>query len=206
MGENSLPVTAGYTRRVATGIYKRTEEHKQKISNSLLGNKNSLGVKQSEETIKKSRIGRKLNGWYKNREVTVAKHRASKVGKKREPFSREWRKKLGDAQRGEKNSHWKGGITPEHTLLRSSIEFSEWRTSVFKRDNYTCLACDKRGVYLEAHHIKRFSDYPELRFDVSNGATLCRFCHNKTKGKEREFMVKGGKFILTNSDIVEGKL
>ncbi len=36
-----------------TGIYKRTEKYRKIMSVALMGNKNSLGYKQSEETIKK---------------------------------------------------------------------------------------------------------------------------------------------------------
>ena len=95
------------------------------------------------------------------------------------------------------------------------MEFQDWRKKVFKRDDYTCLLCRKRGVYLEAHHIKRVIDYPELSLDTNNGTTLCRPCHNKTKGKEalyedtlrvimekeKQFSEKGGKFITEDCQI-----
>ena len=50
-----------------------------------------------------------------------------------------------------------------------------------KRDNWTCVLCGKRGGTLEVDHIKQFAYYPELRFKVSNGRTLCKDCHKKTK-------------------------
>lgn len=66
-------------------------------------------------------------------------------------------------------------------LARYSIEAIKWRKSIFKRDDYTCQICGVRGSYLEADHIKPFAYFPELRFELSNGRTLCRDCHNKTK-------------------------
>ena len=75
--------------------------------------------------------------------------------------------------------HWnyKGGITPENRIIRNSQKMQIWRNDVFERDGYKCQKCNKIGGKLNAHHIKRFSEYPELRFDASNGITLCRSCH-----------------------------
>lgn len=72
------------------------------------------------------------------------------------------------------------GRTPEVKRIRTSLEYKLWREAVFTRDNWTCQECGARGVYLNADHIKPFSQFPELRFDINNGKTLCVPCHKKT--------------------------
>lgn len=78
--------------------------------------------------------------------------------------------------------------TPENYRLRRSERYRVWRKAVFERDDYRCQAegCGARStkgcrVEIQAHHIKEFALYPELRFEVSNGLTLCRPCHIKTE-------------------------
>jgi hypothetical protein len=41
--------------------------------------------------------------------------------------------------------------------------------------------CLKRGGELHPDHIKQFALYPELRYELSNGRTLCADCHRKTE-------------------------
>ena len=68
--------------------------------------------------------------------------------------------------------------------FRKSEEYKNWRMRVFERDNFKCQVCGKVGGELNAHHIKEFSEYPELRFEVDNGITLCVNCHKKIHGKK----------------------
>lgn len=72
-------------------------------------------------------------------------------------------------------------ISSEETTGRDrhTAEYKLWRTLVFERDDFTCQDCDTRGTKINAHHIKPWYLYPGLRFDVSNGITLCESCHKK---------------------------
>ncbi len=83
-------------------------------------------------------------------------------------------------KRGSETSNWRGGINPINLSIRSSLEYRIWRVAIFTRDDYKCQTCGKKGGTLHADHIKPFSLYPELRFAIDNGRTLCKSCHMKT--------------------------
>lgn len=82
--------------------------------------------------------------------------------------------------RGDKNPNWKGGTygTERHRDM-GRIEYIQWRRYVYIRDNYTCSICGEKGGKLNAHHIKNWKDFPELRYNINNGATLCKSCHKE---------------------------
>ena len=65
-------------------------------------------------------------------------------------------------------------------------KYNDWRKAVYDRDGYTCQCCGKVGGRLNAHHIKSFAEYPELRFDVDNGITLCDRCHRNIHKRRRK--------------------
>ena len=126
----------------------------------------------------------------KHKPESIEKMRQKKIGIK---YSDEVNKKKGrkgelhhnfgkDIFKGELNPNWKGGKCDKLKLLRSSKEYKLWREAVFKRDNYTCIWCGEKGngKNLEADHIKPFAYFPELRFAIDNGRTLCHSCHTKT--------------------------
>jgi len=100
------------------------------------------------------------------------------------------------AMRGENNPSWKGGVTELRNAIRNCFKYRLWRFDIFKRDNFTCVWCGARGVYLEADHnpipfYKILIEYKintiddalacEKLWDISNGRTLCKPCHNTTK-------------------------
>ena len=87
---------------------------------------------------------------------------------------------------GEKATNWRGGINPINDNIRKSATYKTWRRTVFVRDEFTCRECGRKHIYIVAHHIKPFSKYPELRFDIDNGKTLCEECHEKYRKENYE--------------------
>ena len=148
------------------------EEIRQKVSERSKGNTYRRGKQHTEEAKEKNRIahlGRPA--WNKGLKGFRAGEKHHFYGKKRPEIS------------GEKAPNWKGGITPENHLFRNSPEKYCWQKEVFMRDDWTCRKCGRRGGELHAHHIYNFSEYPELRFDVNNGITLCEDCHREFHNK-----------------------
>lgn len=82
---------------------------------------------------------------------------------------------------GNKHYNYKGGISYENKKIRGSLEYTIWRNEVYKKDRWTCRICGKHCEKndIVAHHLKLFSEFPELRFSIDNGITLCRSCHIK---------------------------
>lgn len=93
------------------------------------------------------------------------------------------RQNVRNYRRGAANNMWRGGITPAIQKIRTGPQIKAWRNKVFERDDYTCQTCGRRGGYLHADHIQPFSLYPELRFEIDNGRTLCIPCHRKYGAK-----------------------
>ena len=88
-------------------------------------------------------------------------------------------KALESIKTGENSHFWRGGKTKESKRIKTTAEYKKWRAAVFSRDLYKCVKCGSKEN-IEAHHIKEQSKYPELRFDINNGMTLCHICHKQT--------------------------
>lgn len=136
--------------------------------------------------MNKKNIGSKTKELWKNPEY-IKHMKEIHIGK--EPWNKGRKenrldvlKRQSNAQKGSKSYLWKGGISPKNKTIRHGLEFRLWRKSVFERDNYTCQNCGIQSgcgykIYLHPHHILNFSSYIDLRFEVSNGVTLCNECH-----------------------------
>lgn len=169
-----------------TGIYKRSEKEKERLI--------KMCSNQSQKTIQKRiETRRKLGLVPPNRKgiplTEEHKQNLSKANKGNIKISKallghtcspETRKKISEAQSGEKSKNWKGGISyqpyPEkwNETLKNSIR---------QRDGYACQECgihqdelDGRFKKLDVHHI----DYNKDNLDPKNLITLCKSCHSKT--------------------------
>jgi len=97
-----------------------------------------------------------------------------------------WKGKKRPEITGEKHFNWKGGTSYK---LKKGYKYNTWRKEVFERDRWTCVLCSYRSHKkrengksdIEADHIKPWSLFPKLRFEITNGRTLCYNCHRDTE-------------------------
>ncbi len=138
---------------------------------------------KNPEYIKKLSESAKKRGY--NNDFSLVQKKAWVVNKGRK-FTEEHRKKIGDAHRGEKSYMW---IKDRSKLIkrqeRNDSAYYGWRAEVYKRDDFSCRIADKRcDGKIVAHHILTWSKFPELRYEVNNGITLCHFHHPLKRNDE----------------------
>lgn len=177
--------------------YKHTNEAKEKIRKAMsnrvisdetkkrlsLANKGNKLTAEQRDKLSKALKGRTPpNKGKKASAETKEKIRKAKTGVSNKckgvPLSEEHKLKLSLAKLGKtgvnSNGYKNGSSRNKHSLTTPA--YREWRVKVFSSDNYRCRLCSRAG-YLEAHHIKSWANFPELRFDENNGMTLCVDCH-----------------------------
>lgn len=151
---------------------KRTMESRLKMSLRQLGIKKAPRSEQHRENLRKSNLGKKPSI------QCVEALKKAMTGKK---LPEDRLVKMREYCKGEKCYLWKGGVTPINLKIRQSGEYKFWRRQVFERDRFTCQWCGAHKTKIHADHIRPFSLFPTLRFEVSNGRTLCVPCHKKTE-------------------------
>lgn len=64
--------------------------------------------------------------------------------------------------------------------------YREWMFSVKTRDAWKCkIANQECKGRLESHHILSWKEYPELRYELNNGITLCHAHHPRQRAQEK---------------------
>lgn len=84
-------------------------------------------------------------------------------------------------------------------IYKLDKNYKLWRSKVLARDRRTCqMPGCKCKTRLQAHHIRRWADCILTRYEVSNGITLCRACHDRIRNQETAYMLLFTKIVIDN--------
>ena len=155
-------------------LYRRKYCSKKCMNIGFTGRKLSKEIREKISKSNKGRTVKHIDLLHKNN-----------IGRKN---TMEQRIRMSLAQTREKEfTGFKKSLRSRIMIMR---EYLQWRSDVFKRDNYHCQNCGEKG-YLEAYHILAFSvlaskfkintidDSRKCKelWDIGNGITYCRECH-----------------------------
>jgi hypothetical protein len=158
-----------------------SKEWKEKLRIHSLGNKSHTGEVHDDAYKKRMRDATKD---IPKSEEMKKKVRIALTGK---PKTEEHKQKL----RGENNWRWNPDREEvrANNYERSCAEYKWWSKAVKERDGNKCKINNKDCCgKVVAHHILGYAQYPELRYEINNGITLCEFHHPTTRKKETEMV------------------
>jgi hypothetical protein len=155
---------SGVCRSCAKKRTYRNPEFHEKWLNSIIASHNTQSFREKMSASRKLLLENKewREKWLKSFKTPEARSRRSKamIERHRCPeFSENFISTL-------KNNKKYWVLSAEHL----------WSLEVKKRDNNVCLSCNSNDD-LKAHHILPKHAYPDYRFELWNGITLCHSCH-----------------------------
>jgi hypothetical protein len=166
---NSGSFKKGHT--LNNGIPK-TEEVKRKISEKMKGGNSTSFKKGHQHSIEALKKMSEASKGKKQSEEAIFK-RIEKI-------------------KGEKHWAWISDRTQLKKSDRSHKDYAYtyWRQQVYLRDNFKCKINNKDcNGKIEAHHILSWKEYPELRYEINNGITLCHAHHPRKRAEEKRLIV-----------------
>lgn len=152
-------------------------------------NKNRPMTEEVKKKVSLSKKGKPSNSPTKFKKGQVPPHKG------KEALWAKGENNVNFGKTGKKHPCWKENKQrPFLKQIRETYKYRQWRSDIFTRDNFTCVQCGRKGIYLEADHIKRFIDIIreykietldeaigcEELWNINNGRTLCQQCHRKT--------------------------
>lgn len=179
-------------------------EHKKRLSEARLRVKAKLGYINSPETRKKMSISAKNKKLSEEHKRNIGEaHKGEKshlwkgglpkciCGKKLSAYtSKQCQTCFHNQHKGSNHYNWK---QDRNSLVkkqkRNDLAYRDWRKEVWLRDNFKCKIdnsdCEGR---IEAHHILGWKDYPDLRYKINNGITLCHAHHPRKRAEEKRLI------------------
>jgi len=165
---------------MATGVYLHTgtlhtKEEKTKISLAMIGKHNSPKTEFKKGVVFSEEVKRKMS---------LAKMGEDNVSKRPEV-----REKISIANTGVKHYRWNSNREIVRHNRRNDGEYLQWVKAVKKRDGKICQLKDEtcKG-YMVAAHIKGWALYPNERYNINNGITLCQRHHPKTRSEDQRLI------------------
>lgn len=132
----------------------------------------SFGVIFTEE--RKRKIAEKLKG---NRNSLGYQH------------SEKAKKKISEFHKGRKYQLGKTWGAHKQQDKRNDVAYRDFVKKVKERDNYSCMLKNQEcSGYNIVHHIYGWAAYPELRYSINNGITLCQAHHPRGKKNEQRLI------------------
>lgn len=171
---------------------QRMSERTQGEGNPFYGKRHSeltkAGFSETRQGPRNSFYGRQHTERSKRlvSKARVGQHAGSKNPIFGKPRPEDVRRKISETRvqkgiaKGQRNPNWRHGNTKPRKAEMSTTRYKAWRQQVLVRDDYMCVLCGQRGCALNADHIKPWAYFPDLRYDVTNGRTLCVPCHRTT--------------------------
>ena len=134
--------------------------------------KNQMGKPTWNKGLKGFRAGEKRIAYFKG-----GKH------------TEEAKKKISISHMGEKNFHWNPNREAVKKNERNDGAYLQWAKEVKKRDQGVCRLQNENCMgYKVVHHILRWADYPEERYNINNGITLCQYHHPRKRVDENKLI------------------
>lgn len=128
-----------------------------------------LASKRAKENLLNPEVREKIKETQRTKQYRV-KSREAKLGEKNGMYD----------VLGENHPRWNLSRTDEQRIKERKTHLDgRFRKAVLKRDNRTCQCCGHSYDIMIVHHLDSYTTFPNARYEVENGVTLCEYCHIK---------------------------
>ena len=180
------------------GIYKRSPKDLIRLGSQLEKARTFIlkrGFKKGHPSFHTENSKKKISlavylkwkdPFYKTRMHQLMMGKSATRGNTGKHFSLLHKERLSQSHSGLNHYRWIEDRGSVQRNLRNDPEYLQWVKMVKKRDHNICkLKAKTCKGYNIVHHIKSWKNYPEIRYLINNGITLCQAHHPRTRAKEK---------------------